>query len=472
MFKNFFKDAIIYGMSVAISKLLLFLGIPIFTRIMSVESYGIIGFIGSLIGLIGIVMKIGMNNAVQRYYFDVEENNKNNVISSGLKILGMFSTLILILSIVIILIFETYFFEKGISFIVLLLAVLYIFFLQYIIFIKDVMRLYFKPWVYFFLEIAPVVIGLLLAFSFVMYFDWKIKGYFLGYALGTFIVLFFVWFYHRNLFSLKVKTKYSKELLSFGYPFIFVGLASWIFQSADRWMLLEFTDTKQVGLYSVAYQVSSMLLLIVTTFGIVWSPYSMKILQHKIHKKVYASVGIIWYLVLAYLGIILSLFFNDIIKFMLDIRYVESISIGIVLIATIISIGTVQITVAGISIAKKTTVLPWITAIVAIVNIILNYFLIPEFHAFGASIATLISNILLTGIYFYFSQKFYYIKYENFKLLLVTVFIISFYILLFSSSILNMVFIYKLIIFLGISLFFVPWLYFEGQKLKLLIGGT
>jgi O-antigen/teichoic acid export membrane protein len=470
MFRNFFKDAIIYGMSVASAKLLLFLSIPVFTRLMSVEAYGIIGFMGSLIGLIGITMKIGTNNAVQRYYFDVEEMNKKNVISSGLKVLFFFSSIVLLFSLSFVTIFENYFITKNISLTLLSIAIVYIFLLQYIVFVKDIMRLYFKPWIYFCLEITPTLGGVGLALVFVYYFNLDEEGYFLGYALATFIVLIITVFYLKNYFLFKEKTIFKKELLAFGYPFIFVGLASWIFQSADRWMLLELVDAKEVGLYSVAYQISSILLLLVTTFGIVWSPYAMKLLKTKLHKEIYANIGIIWYLLIVYVAFILSIFFNNIIEFVLDERYYSSIEIGILLVITIIFIGTVQISVLGISIAKQTKYLPRITWSIAILNIILNYFLIPEYFALGAAISTLISNFLLTVIYFKYSQKFYYIPYDKVKLVLITLFITLFYLMLFLSDILNYTILYKIVISIMISVFFITWIVLEGKKLIILVN--
>lgn len=469
MSKGFFKDTIIYGMSVTIAKLLLFISVPIFTRLMSVESYGIVGFIGSLIGLIGIVMKIGTNNAVQRYYFDVDDTFKNNVISSGLKVLFVFSSFVLLFSMILVTIFEEYFNTRNISLTVLFISLAYIFFFQYIVFIKDIVRLYFKPWIYFFLEIVPIVFGVLLALLFVSYFNLNVEGYFLGYAIGTFMVLIMAFIFFKKEFYFKEKTKFKKELISFGYPFIFVGLASWVFQSADRWMLLELTDAKEVGLYSVAYQISSILLLFVTTFGIVWGPYAMKLLKNKSHKEIYAIVGTIWYLIIVYIAFIVSLFFNNIVELILDERYYTSMETGLLLVATIIFIGTVQMSVLGISIARKTKVLPWITGFMAFLNIILNYFLIPEYFAFGAALSTLISNFLLTLFYFIYSQKYYYIPYDKTKLIFITGIIVIFYLSLWTTKIVSFTIYFKLAIVFGIGILFILWMLHEWKQIILLV---
>ena len=44
-------------------------------------------------------------------------------------------------------------------------------------------------------------------------------------------------------------------------------------------------------------------------------------------------------------------------------------------------------------------------AVVAIINILLNLFLIPRFDLRGAAIATVVSNLLLLSLYFYGAQR-------------------------------------------------------------------
>ena len=66
--------------------------------------------------------------------------------------------------------------------------------------------------------------------------------------------------------------KWFKSSFKFGYPFIFTGLAFWLFGSIDRWMLSGYASLEEVGIYSVAFKFSTIIL-----FGtlLVWhgAPY-------------------------------------------------------------------------------------------------------------------------------------------------------------------------------------------------------
>ena len=73
---------------------------------------------------------------------------------------------------------------------------------------------------------------------------------------------------------------------------------------------------------------------------------------------------------------------------------------------------TTQVTAIGISLAKKTIHFVYITLFIAIVNIGLNYILIPIYKEVGASFATMISYLQLTFIYTIVSQKLFGLNYD------------------------------------------------------------
>lgn len=107
---------------------------------------------------------------------------------------------------------------------------------------------------------------------------------------------------------------------------------------------------------------------------------------------------------------------------------------------------------AGIYIEEKTKYFPLITGAGAVVNILVNLWLIPILGLMGAALATLASYLLMALLLFNVVQKFYYIKYEYKKILLTlmltSLVIIGFYLLFYNNS---ADLIYRLLILLGFS---------------------
>ena len=82
----------------------------------------------------------------------------------------------------------------------------------------------------------------------------------------------------------------------------------------------------------------------------------------------------------------------------------------------------------GIHIQKKTHLIPIIVITAGLINVGLNFWLIPILDLFGAALATLISTLINHVILFGVSQKYYTIIYNRSKTLLVIGVFIIFYI--------------------------------------------
>ena len=70
------KDISIYGLGLISSKAIIFLTIPIYTRIFSIEEYGIIELLMTWASIIGILMNIGLDTTLS-YYFMETKNGHN-----------------------------------------------------------------------------------------------------------------------------------------------------------------------------------------------------------------------------------------------------------------------------------------------------------------------------------------------------------------------------------------------------------
>jgi O-antigen/teichoic acid export membrane protein len=111
---------------------------------------------------------------------------------------------------------------------------------------------------------------------------------------------------------------------------------------------------------------------------------------------------------------------------------------------------------AGIYIEEKTKYFPVVTGAGAAVNVLVNFLLIPVLGLIGAALATLASYVVMAGGLFYFSQKYYPIKYEYakvFKILSLIIFCCCvYYYVLFNFG---MTFPFKLVLLLFFALMLV-----------------
>jgi len=215
-----------------------------------------------------------------------------------------------------------------------------------------------------------------------------------------------LWMIRKDL-TYKINVHWIRELVSFGYPFIFTGLAYWLFSSTDRWMLATMSSVEETGLYSVAFRFASVVLFISAAFGKAWSPTSMKLRLERpdTYRIIYGQVLLLLLFGMLVAGGGLALFSGELISMMMPKEYAASALPLIVLCFGIILQSTQQVTAIGISLEKKTFLFTHITWITALINLLLNGYLIPQYGAIGAACATSISYLVLTGSFLYFTQQ-------------------------------------------------------------------
>lgn len=417
MIKSLLKDVAIYGFSDFIFKLISFVVFPVYTHLFSVSDYGCMSLVGVTIGLIGLLSNLGINNAVQRFFweFENEDRNRSVMISSSLIGLTCISILISIVCLIIAYVFRfSLLIQNGISFSIFAYAVCAIVFDQQLQFLMDLSRVKFKPVDYLMISFSKNLLGVIIGLLLIIYLKWGLEGYFIGnlVASGSASICAIMW--TKYVENWQFNLKHFKPVIKYGYPFVFSGIAYWLFGSMDRWMLASMKDNNEVGLYSVAFKFSSVLAFLNAAFSQAWSPFALKLLkENEHHKKIYGDVLNYWFFVLNFLSLGLVIIIPDILKLTTPSSYWPAGSlVGVVALSTVL-LGTTQITASGISISMKSFYFTRVAWTAAGLNFILNYLLIPKMGAMGSALATLFANGLITILYFILTQKLYPITFSR-----------------------------------------------------------
>ena len=80
------KDVVFYGGSDLVTKMLTFAAFPIIAAALSLKGFGALELILTVTSLLGVVVNCGLNNAVQRFYWDKNtlSSNRPSIVTSGL----------------------------------------------------------------------------------------------------------------------------------------------------------------------------------------------------------------------------------------------------------------------------------------------------------------------------------------------------------------------------------------------------
>jgi O-antigen/teichoic acid export membrane protein len=428
LFKRLVKDIFIYSLTDFLFKAIAFFIFPIYTHIFSVSDFGLLNLILTIVGVLSLFINCGISNSIQRFYHDPNtlDSEKPTIVTNGILIVFFWSILILCLSILVAYLFSNYFLLKyNISFSVIFVAILSTFPAVLINITVDIIRLHFKPWNYVILSFVQNLSGVLFGLILIYYYKLGILGYFQGILLASLFALPLSFWIIRKDLKLQINKTWLLKLFNYGYPFIFAGFGYWIFESIDRWMLASYRNNSEVGFFSIASKFSTILLFLNQAFSRAWSPQAIKLMKDypESYKEKFSSLFTIWFSILVVTGVVISLFAKEGIMFFTPPSYWDSYTPTIFLSFSMVLYGTTQFTALGISIKNRTDLFAKITWLIAIFNISLNVYFIPKYGASGSTFVILLSYLLLTILYLFFTQKLLYIPFE-FKKIFTLLFVI------------------------------------------------
>ena len=200
---------------------------------------------------------------------------------------------------------------------------------------------------------------------------------------------------------------FSKNLIISGIPFALSRLGYTIYYSIDMVMLTQFVGGYFTGLYNSSYKIISVLALFYSIYTAVVFPVMSKLFKDE---KSLLNMGFnksVKYLSLVTIPLsIATLFYaGDVISIIYGNQYSDSANVLKILIWTVCFLFMNGASSLVLEASHKEFSVTKIYAIAALFNVSLNLILIPKYNVFGASIATVLSEILILSLELYVLSK-------------------------------------------------------------------
>ncbi len=257
-----------------------------------------------------------------------------------------------------------------------------------------------EPQYYAYMAISYSICALVLGSTYA-YLGYGATGVLAGITLGTLIPALFVfkttWLpYKREAYNKEL----FKKLLVYGLPFASAALLEEVTKVSDRFMLAWLHDKSQAGLYAVGYDLSgNTILILMAAINLAAYPVIIKLFETK---GVKAAMDYFRYYAILLLGISipavigLNLVGPDIVYLLIDEQYQASVIFLLPWITVAVFVMGLQATYFDIAFQLSHYVITVVKIgiVIAIVNFLLNYWLIPPMGMKGAAIATLSSFTL------------------------------------------------------------------------------
>lgn len=442
--KNFDSEKFYYGISSVLPKILSVVFIPLILRLITPTNWGKISLLLIFQQIFVIVFNHGLSTNLFKNY-SKDQLSKKILLSV---ILEIFSCFILIASVIL-------FFDIS-SLINLsnnpIMWMLSASFFQAInVVLKAVARILEKPKMFlniiFSERVAVISMQFLFVYREVLIIGYDSTGIASSYFIGSFIGSFFIFLVFGSLIFSRIKKintgkklVRSKKLLSAvtisSFSFF---LISWF----DRFVILEFLEFYDLGIYSAYDALARILRISIEGFLFLYTSKIFKDKNSNDLKKFRSQIiNLSFYLLI--LGILLADFF---IGFILLDSYTSYADLVFPLGLSYFFLVYVSLFQNHMIVEDKYNNIVFATFLSCLLNIVLNYFLVPTFGIYGASYSTLISVACIALTYIYYSKYYkevYLIKFLYMFLTMLLLFLVFNIESLYLSIFKTIVFIYFL----------------------------
>jgi O-antigen/teichoic acid export membrane protein len=199
-----------------------------------------------------------------------------------------------------------------------------------------------------------------------------------------------------------------KKFVLFSIPSVPAGLMMWVLASSDRFFITHFLDLTQTAIYSCSYLLAGMIGLFYTPIVYVLFPTISKAWEQnrKDDVKSYLEYSTKLFLLLSIPAAVgLTLLSQPILKIITTSQYLAGWQLILLVSIGTIFFGLYQINVFLIYLAKKTKLIPLAAGMATLVNVGINYALVPKIGILGGAISTVAAYFILASIIFVWTKK-------------------------------------------------------------------
>ncbi|MCR5479734.1 MAG: oligosaccharide flippase family protein [Ruminococcus sp.] len=442
--QSFLKHFTIIGGGTVINMLLGLLTEPIITRLVDPSDNGKYGIFNMYSSLAVMVLCIGLDQALVRYYYEKDSDDYKRSLLSKCVVIPILlclavSGIVMALSISGLVKFKFNPLIMGILCVFTLFQLIYRFSLLLV-------RLEYKSKLYSLLNIIHKLMYLAAVFPLIFLFKHNhVLALVISTTIASFVCLFTSIAANRRLWRPQTDKSACetprKELMRFGYPYILsMGLAT-LFAAIDKISLDIYRTDHEIGIYTSAITLINVFAIIQTTFNTLWQPMSVEhYTKDKEDRSFYQQGNQLITIVMFFIGLSLILF-KDLFVYILGSKYREAATILPFLCFNPIMYTISETTVSGLVFKKKSMMQIVVSAGACATNIIGNMILVPRLGGRGAAISTGISYIVFFTLRTVLSNRYFYVDFKlgRFYTLTFAVVLYSFYNTFFKFGILTVV---------------------------------
>ena len=382
-------ESLIYGLGQVSGRAVGLLLVPILTRVLTPEAYGLADLVMAYSQIALLVLVFGMDASLARHIYDQPNREARiRMISTSLMFRVVSGTVVaLLLALLAIPVVAPLVAGEAYRKYLIIGAVTLPFTLLGL-FANDVLRVTFQPWKFIALNLVQTVAVGGITLYLVLARDLGVVGVLYGKLAGDALTAVLGLVLCRHLVGWRFHRATLRRMLTYGLPLVPVALGYGIIAAADRFFLQRTHSLDAVGVYAVAVKFFALASMGVAAFHLAFSPFAYARARDPESPRLFARVYSLYVAVASLGALLISAFAPEIVSLLAPGAYAAAAAPALWLTFAAVAQGAYYVGGLGISLSLRTTLLIGTVGGAALIAVLANAALTPALGPSGAAAAT------------------------------------------------------------------------------------
>lgn len=397
MLRTLVKDSAVYAVGTIASRLVGFIMIPVYTRVLTPADYGIIETIVRLVDIISLFLALGLAEALLRHYYLAKgEEDRRRLVGT---VFNLNLTVVIVGSLLTIpfspyltrLAFghDRYTHYVTVSLIGMLVGNL-------IELPLTMWRAEGKAWRFTVVSLLKLITQLTTNIILVVWLRWGVWGVVMSGLLNALVWSMALGVLVRLRYGMQFDMQWLKPVLRYGLPLVPAALSQFVLHFSDRFFLARYATEAELGLYSLAYRFGMLVSVFYGIVSMAWGPWAFKVgTQSEGGEQHLLRAGGLILVIFAVVTDWIVLLSRPVITIMSSRGFWQAADYVPLLAISYWAFVAQFPPSMFIRLARRTDVLAGVQAVSAAICVMLNMLCIPVYRIWGATWATLMSFAIL-----------------------------------------------------------------------------
>ncbi len=412
--KSLASDSMIYGASSALSQVINFLLLPLYTHYLTKADYGTWAMLNIVLLLFVPLANVGMSNAVfRRFNTCKDDEERQDVLSTGLlSVLG--STLLLgVLCLVFAAPLTGMLTSHADGVLLMRLTIITAMINSVGAITMVVLRADRLVRTAATMNILRLLVTIVVSIVLVAWLKMGLSGAIIGMLVGAVIGTMAQFYVTRHAFRMRMRSDAWRSMISFGLPFIPHQVQAVLLTVFGQFVVLDRLGESEGGLYRVAVMFAVPFTFVVHAVQKAWVPFKFQIHAHDDDPEGFFRTAVTYYFALTtYLWVGVSVWGPLALLLMTDAQFHEAAILIPVVASISLCRGLYFMLGTGIELSKSPRTLPLVSFVGLVTVVGTTFPLVSAMGATGAAWGTIIGWTVMAVAIYMLSQRQFRVPYD------------------------------------------------------------